>query len=59
MGIIYSIPVRVVGNNGAIKCTIPKEIAEKAKIVKGERIIWILHDDGRIEVQPEAKIIKR
>lgn len=59
MGIVYSIPVRVVGNNGAIKCTIPKEIAEKAKIVKGERIIWILHDDGRIEVQPEAKIVKR
>lgn len=57
MGIVYSIPVKVVSNNGALKCTIPKEIAEKAKIVKGEKIIWILYDDGKIEVQSESRII--
>lgn len=53
MGIIYSIPVKVVSNNGAMKCTIPKEIATKMKIVKGERIIWTLHANGKVEVQRE------
>jgi bifunctional DNA-binding transcriptional regulator/antitoxin component of YhaV-PrlF toxin-antitoxin module len=58
MGIIYSIPVKVVSNNGALKCTIPKEIATHANITKGERVIWILHDDGRVEVKPESKIMR-
>jgi AbrB family looped-hinge helix DNA binding protein len=53
MGIIYSIPVKVVSNNGAFKCTIPKEIAKRMNIIKGERVIWILYDDGKIEVQLE------
>jgi len=53
MGIHYSIPVKVVSNNGAMKCTIPKQIAEKMNLKKGEQIKWILFDDGHIEIQKE------
>lgn len=53
MGIRYSIPIKVVSNNGAMKCTIPKQIADKMKLQKGDQIIWILYDDGHVEVQKE------
>ena len=54
MGIRYSIPVKVVSNNGAMKCTIPKQIAEKMGLKKGTQIMWILFDDGHVEVQKET-----
>ncbi len=54
MGILYSIPVTVVSNNGAMKCTIPKSIAEKMKLKKGDGIIWTLFDDGKVEVSKET-----
>lgn len=53
MGIHYSIPVKVISNNGAIKCTIPKQIADKIGLTKEDQIIWILYDDGHVEVQKE------
>ena len=53
MGILYSIPLKVVGNNGALKCTIPKQIAEKIQLVRGDTIIWMLFDDGHVEVKKE------
>jgi len=53
MGIYYSIPVKVVSNNGAMKCTIPKQIAEKMELEKGSKIVWVLFDDGHVEVHKE------
>jgi len=53
LGIIYSIPVKIVSNNGAMKCTIPKQIAEKMEMVRGESILWVLFEDGHVEVQKE------
>ena len=53
MGILYSIPLKVDGNNGALKCTIPKQIAEKIQLVRGDTIIWMLFDDGHVEVKKE------
>jgi len=53
MGILYSIPVKVIKNNSTFKCTIPKEIVEKLKINKSDKIVWILHDNGNIEVRIE------
>jgi bifunctional DNA-binding transcriptional regulator/antitoxin component of YhaV-PrlF toxin-antitoxin module len=53
MGIIYSIPVKPIKNNGALKCTIPKEITDKIGIKKDNKIVWILYDDGKIEVKIE------
>ena len=53
LGVKYSIPVKIVSNNGAMKCTIPKQIADKMNLKKGERIKWILFDDGHIEIQKE------
>ena len=55
MGIKYSIPVKIVSNNGAMKCTIPKQIAEKMGLEKGKNIVWVLFDDGRVEVQKEEQ----
>ncbi|MEM3526438.1 MAG: AbrB/MazE/SpoVT family DNA-binding domain-containing protein [Candidatus Jordarchaeaceae archaeon] len=55
MGILYSIPVKVIKNNSTLKCTIPKEIAQKLGINKNHKIIWILHDDGKIEIKIEEK----
>jgi hypothetical protein len=55
MGILYSIPVRVIKNNSTFKCTIPKEIAQKLRITKEHKIVWILHDDGKIEIKIEEK----
>ncbi|MEM5793064.1 MAG: hypothetical protein QXY45_01735 [Candidatus Aenigmatarchaeota archaeon] len=53
MGIIYSIPVKAIKNNGALKCTIPKEISEKIGIKKSDKIVWVLYEDGKIEVKIE------
>jgi len=55
MGILYSIPVRVIKNNSTFKCTIPKEIAQKLGISKEHKIVWILYDDGKIEIKIEEK----
>lgn len=54
MGILYSIPLKVIGNNGALKCTIPKQIAEKMQVVRGDTIIWVLFDDGHVELKKET-----
>jgi len=53
MGIKYSIPVRIVGNNGALKCTIPKQISTKMDLEKGKNIVWILYEDGTVEVKKD------
>jgi hypothetical protein len=53
MGILYSIPVKVIKNNGTFKCTIPKEISKKIGITKEHKIVWMLHDDGKIEIKIE------
>ncbi|MEM5772857.1 MAG: hypothetical protein QXL86_01365 [Candidatus Aenigmatarchaeota archaeon] len=55
MGILYSIPVKVIKNNGALKCTIPKEIVQKLGINKNHKIVWILYDNGKIEIKIEVK----
>jgi len=55
MGILYSIPVKVVKNNSTFKCTIPKEIAQKLKITEEDKIVWVLYDDGKIEIKLEKK----
>lgn len=54
MSILYSIPVKVVSSNRTLKCTIPKDIATKMNIEKGERVIWICHEDGKVEVRKEG-----
>lgn len=53
MGILYSIPVKVIKNNSTLKCTIPKEIVQKLGISKNNKILWILYEDGRIEIRIE------
>lgn len=53
MGVVYSIPVKPIKNNGAFKCTIPKEIVTKTGINKNNKLVWILHEDGKIEVKVE------
>ena len=60
MVIVYSIPVRIVPNNSTLRCTIPKEIALNLGLRKGDELIWILHDDGKLEVRvpKEAKTKK-
>jgi len=60
MAIIYSIPVRIVPNNGTLRCTIPKEIVLNLGLQKGDELIWILHADGKLEVRVprEAKAKK-
>lgn len=55
MGVLYSIPVKAIESDGAIKCSVPKEIASKMELEKGDKIIWTLYDDGKVEVQKEVK----
>jgi hypothetical protein len=50
---IYSIPVKVVESNNAKKCTIPKQIADKMKITKGDFLIWSYYENGKVEVRVE------
>lgn len=52
--IVYSMPIKVVGN-GALKITIPKEIAEKMRLKKGDKVIWIYYDNGAVEIKPEIR----
>jgi len=53
VNIIYSIPVKVVESNKAKKCTIPKQIAEKMEITKGDILIWSYYENGTVEVKVE------
>lgn len=55
MGILYSIPVKAIASDGSIKCSIPKEIASEMELQKGDKIIWMIYDDGKVEVRKEVK----
>ncbi|MFH8108121.1 MAG: hypothetical protein QXJ25_03800 [Candidatus Aenigmatarchaeota archaeon] len=55
MGILYSIPVKIIKNNSTLKCTIPKEIAKKLGINQTHKIVWVLYENGKIEIKIEGK----
>jgi len=53
----YSIPVKVVSNNSALRCTIPKEIVRETNIKKGDLVVWTLYKDNKIEIRIEKGVI--
>jgi AbrB family looped-hinge helix DNA binding protein len=53
VNLLYSIPVKVVESNNAKKCSIPKQIANKLDIKKGDTLIWSYYDNGTIHVKVE------
>lgn len=53
VNLLYSIPVKVVESNNYIKCSIPKQIANKLDIKKGDSLVWSYYDNGTIQVKLE------
>lgn len=51
MPIKYCIPVKASKNNGALRCTIPREIVLELEIQAGDRIVWKLFENKKLEVE--------
>jgi len=47
----YSIPVKAVKNNAALRCTIPREVVLELDIKHGDLIVWTLYEDRRLEIR--------
>ena len=61
MPVMYSIPMRLIPNNGTLRCTIPKEIVTSLGLKKGDQIVWTLYEDGKLQIriQREAKLTQQ
>ena len=55
MSIKYCIPVRASKNNGALRCTIPREIVIELGVHAGDQIVWKLFEDKKLEVEFRTK----
>ena len=54
--VVYSIPIKVIANNGTLKCTIPSKIAKILKLNRSDMILWILRTDGSVEIKKHPKL---
>jgi len=61
MPVMYSIPMRLIPNNGTLRCTIPKEIVTSLGLKKGDQIVWTLYEGGKLQIriQREAKLTQQ
>jgi len=61
MAVMYSIPMRLIPNDGTLRCTIPKEIVTSLGLKKGDQIVWTLYHNGKLQIriQRETKLTQQ